>query len=305
MLPKTKWKKKTAKPLTGFRKTLDNHNLTMYPISYYNFFRALTKSIRILPTFLIIGPSRTGTTALYDYLTKNRFGYRAPHKELHFFNKYYHKGLLWYRGNFPTLFHKFYLENILHKKIIAGEATARYLHDPLVAKRVFDSIPNIKLIVMIRNPIERAFSHYRRQYEKDNESRTFETVVEKEIAYLSSRNTTFDDDNLDEYSERFFIAPYLGRSLYYEQLQIWLKYFKKKQILLLKSEDFYREPLNSLDKAYSFLGTKNYNKHAKLKIKKNAGGYKIPLNSSTEQKLIDFFKPHNQMLYDEWEIDFS
>ena len=116
MSVKPKWVKKRAKPITGFKKFLDNNNLLMYPISYHNFFKALTKSIRIKPTYLIIGASRSGTTAMYDYLSKNRYGYRSPHKELHFFDKYFHKGFLWYRGNFPTIFHKFYLEKILHKK---------------------------------------------------------------------------------------------------------------------------------------------------------------------------------------------
>ena len=305
MSTKPKWVKKRAKPITGFRKTLDNHNLLMYPVSYPNFFKALTKSIRIKPTYLIIGASRSGTTAMYDYLSKNRYGYRAPHKELHFFDKYFHKGFQWYKGNFPTIFHKFYFEKILHKKIVAGEATARYLLLPIVAKRISECIPDIKLIVMVRNPIERTFSHYRRQFEKDNESRTFEDVVDAEIEYLSSLPSTFDDDNLDEYAERFLKAPYLGRSLYYQQLQMWLKYFNKKQILLLKSEDFYQDPWGSLDKAYSFLGTKNYDKPPNLKIKQNASGYKIPLDDITAKKLTDFFNPHNQMLKKEWGISFA
>lgn len=305
MSVKAKWVKKRAKPITGFKKFLDNNNLFMYPISYHNFFKALTKSIRIKPTYLIIGASRSGTTAMYDYLSKNRYGYRSPHKELHFFDKYFHKGILWYRGNFPTIFHKFYLEKILHKKIVTGEATARYLLLPLVAKRISKCLPDIKLIVMVRNPIERAFSHYRREFEKDNESRTFNAVVETEIKYLSSLPQNFNNNDLEEYAERFLKAPYLGRSLYNQQLQMWLKYFNKKQILLVKSEDFYQDPWSSLDKIYSFLATKNYSNSPKLKIKQNASGYKVTLDPNIKKKLNDFFSPHNQMLKKEWGITFS
>ena len=305
MSVKPKWVKRKSKTLTGYKKFLDDNNLLMYPISNHNCFKALTKSIRIKPTYLIIGASRSGTTAIYDYLSKNRFGYRSPLKELHFFDNYFHKGFLWYKGNFPTIFHKFYLEKILHKKIVCGEATARYLISPLVAKRISKCIPDIKLIVMVRNPIDRAFSQYRRRFEKDSESRTFSDVVETEIEYLSSLPQSFNNDNLDKYAERFLKAPYLGRSLYEQQLLMWLKFFDKKQILLLKSEDFYQNPSNSLDKIYSFLGTKNYGNYQSLKIKQNASGYVIPLEPNVKKKLIDFFSTHNHILKKEWGITFS
>ena len=295
---------KKSKQLTGIRGFLDKKNLIMYSISYYNLFRGLTKWIRINPTFIIIGAGRSGTTALCDYLTKNKDGFEASTKELHFFDEYFDKGIKWYRGNFPTIFHKFYLENILHRKIIAGEATAAYLHNPLVAKRVASTIPDVKLIVILRNPVDRAHSHYRRRFERGGENNSFENVMEKGLTYLQQKK---DKEVLDKVPQQYLSHSYISRGLYYEQLKIWTKYFPKSQIFLIKSEDFFDDPLSVLHKVYKFLGKKNINLKniSNLKINKNIGGYNVKLDQNLRRKLTNFYKPHNEKLNKFWNVDFS
>lgn len=295
---------KKSKQLTGIRRFLDKKNLIMYPISYCNLFRGLTKWIRIDPTFIIIGAGRSGTTALYDYLTKNKDGFEAPTKELHFFDEYFDKGIKWYRGNFPTIFHKFYLENILNRKIIVGEATATYFHNPLVTKRIASTIPHVKLIVMLRNPVDRAHSHYKRRYERGGENNSFEDVIEKGLTYLQQKK---DNEILDKVPQQYLSHSYISRGLYYEQLKIWTKYFLKSQIFLIKSEDFFDDPSSVLYKVYKFLGKKNVDLKniSNLKINKNIGGYNRKLDQNLRKKLTNFYKPHNEKLNKFWNVDFS
>lgn len=285
-------------------KLLDRNNLVVYPISYYNIFRGLTKWFRINPIFLIIGASRCGTTALYDYLTKNIDGFPAPVKELHFFDQQFEKGVTWYRGNFPTIFHKFYLEKLRNRKIIAGEASARYLHNPFVAKRIAKTMPDVKLIVMFRNPVDRTYSHYSRRFVKGGEHRSFEQVVNEELTFLEQKH---EPKTSKDVSTRYMLHPYLSRSLYYNELKVWAKYFPKSQILVIKSEDFFKEPHEVLRKVYDFLGKKNIDLEKILdsNVNRNKGGSDVKMDQNIRKKLIEFFKPYNEKLNKFWNIDFS
>src|SRR2546423_13513556 len=125
-----------------------------------NLFRRLTHKIRIIPDFLIIGGQKCGTTSLYYYLIEHPNIAPAVRKQMHFFDNRFKKGFGWYKSNFPTIFSKWY-KTFLHKqKFVSGEATPYYLFHPLAASRVHQFLPDVKLIVLLRNPVNRAYSHY-------------------------------------------------------------------------------------------------------------------------------------------------
>jgi len=122
--------------------------------------KAVTRGNRILPSFIIIGSTRSGTTSLYEYLENHPSVLPPVKKETGFFNYAYHNNSNWYRLYFPTIDEKEKAENTRSNSVITGEATPSYLIDPRVPKRIMSLLPKVKLIVLLRNPIDRAISHY-------------------------------------------------------------------------------------------------------------------------------------------------
>ena len=139
-----------------------------------------TGSTHVLPDFLIIGAARSGTTSLYQYLTEHPSIIPGVGKEIYFFDKKFKKGINWYKSFFPTKFSMAIIKNKQKTKCITGEATPRYLHYPHAPKRIFEFLPKIKLIVLLRNPIDRAYSHYQMEVSSGNEELSFEESIEKE-----------------------------------------------------------------------------------------------------------------------------
>src|SRR5579863_6754349 len=123
--------------------------------------RAASSRIRLLPDFMIIGTQKGGTTSLYNYLIDHPNISSIFKKEPHFFDFNFYKGVSWYRAHFPSLLEKYYSERVHGQKFITGEASPYYLYHPLVPQRIKETMPTAytKFIVLLRNPIDRAYSH--------------------------------------------------------------------------------------------------------------------------------------------------
>lgn len=104
------------------------------------------------PDFMIIGSPRCGTTSLYKYITFHPQILAAANKEICFFSEHFNKGLAWYQAHFPP--------PIDPGHFLTGEATPTYFTHPLAAERLHECLPKVKLIVILRNPGDRAFSHF-------------------------------------------------------------------------------------------------------------------------------------------------
>ena len=119
------------------------------------------------PNFLIIGAQRCGTTSLYNYLIQHPQIVPSSKKEVHFFDLNFHLGQSWYEKHFPEV----------SDNILTGEASPYYIFHPLCPKRIFDYDPSVKLIVILRNPIDRAYSHYRHIVRLGHEPLKFEDAL--------------------------------------------------------------------------------------------------------------------------------
>src|SRR5579885_2579069 len=102
--------------------------------------RGVTSPLRLLPDFLIIGTQRGGTTSLYHYLQAHPCLQATTTKEVHFFDRKYHKGLLWYRGHFPTVWEKAHAQQVQKQAFVTGEASPSYLFHPHVYKRLAQAL---------------------------------------------------------------------------------------------------------------------------------------------------------------------
>src|SRR5207248_7427804 len=143
-------------------------------------YRAATVPIRLLPDFLIIGTQRGGTTSLYRYLKAHPCIGATSNKDLHFFDRRFHKGLSWYRSHFPTKLEKAYAEQLRRLTLVTGEASPSYLFHPHAPKRVAQVLPHVKLIVLLRNPVSRAYSQYHHAVELGFETLSFAEAIEAE-----------------------------------------------------------------------------------------------------------------------------
>jgi len=264
------------------------------------FMRLLTTPVRILPDFIIIGAQKSGTTTLYNNLIRHPQVVQALRKEIHFFDIHYKKGITWYQAHFPSFLYKIYLKQIYRKKIIAGEATPYYIFHPLSPERIFKTVPRVKLIVLLRNPVDRAYSHYQLSVRLGHENLSFEDAIQHEMERLNSEGEKiYNNRNYYSFNHQHF--SYLSRGCYMEQLRKWYHYFSREQILILKSEDFYLDPSSVFKQVYYFLNLPDM----KLKDHKkyNISDYG-KMDPVTRRQLVKYYEPYNQELYDYLGINF-
>jgi len=148
-------------------------------------FGTLTSWMRMMPDFLIIGAQRCGTTSLFNYLSQHPDIYPSFPKEVHYFSNYYKKGTAWYRSHFPLTWQKKYRELVQGRKFMTGEATPYYFSHPHAPRRIFNALPKVRLFLLLRNPVDRAFSHYQYEVKMGIESLSFEEAIDKEEDRLS------------------------------------------------------------------------------------------------------------------------
>lgn len=143
------------------------------------------------PDFLIIGAQKGGTTSLYTYLCQHPRVVGASRIEVHFFDLAYDKGWWWYRSHFPV--HVFRRG----ERIVTGEASPYYIFHPLVPERVRKDLPNVKLVAILRNPVDRAYSHYQHVRRNGREPLSFEEAIEREPPRTEGEAEIISSD--DEY----------------------------------------------------------------------------------------------------------
>lgn len=251
------------------------------------------KSTLKIPDFIIIGVQKGGTTSLYNYLSQHPQIAPATTKEIHYFDFNFDKSTDWYCSHFPTPAEGEYL--------LTGEASPYYIFHPQVPQRIYDLFPQVKIIALLRNPVERAISHYYYYIKVKYESLSFEEAIAREPERLKGELEKLLADPT-YYSYEHQHHAYLQRGIYADQLPAWLKLFPKEQILILKSEDLYANPCENYNKVLNFL---NLPAH-QLEIYEKYNATEYPRVSETVyQQLKTFFRSHNQRLAEMLDRDFG
>lgn len=256
--------------------------------------RGLTSPLRLLPDFIIIGGKKCGTSSLYNYVAEHPDVAPAFRKEVHFFDNHTGKrGALLYRSYFPTRLHRRRVKRDRGSNIITGEATPYYLFYPPAPARVRRVVPDARLIAMLRNPVDRAYSHYHHEARRGTEELSFEQAIEVETQRL-------ENDRYGSPSHRRY--SYLSRGIYVDQLRNWREYFPKDQLLILRSEDLFEHFAAVLSETLEFLGLTPM-EHTNFS-KDNRGSY-LEMDPATRGYLEDYFRPHNERLYEYLDRDFG
>jgi len=225
---------------------------------------------------------RGGTTSLYSYLTDSPEIVGALRKEIHFFDLNYSKGWIWYLAHFPSRSSRTFL---------TGEASPDYLFYSESIRRIVESLPEVKLIALLRNPVDRAYSDYQVEVASGYESLSFEDALSREYNIHEGKWQLKDLRERSAYERNHF--SYLSRGIYVDQLRPWLQNVSRDRFLVLKSESFFNDPGKVLSQVKNFLGLPADDRKAFKKY--NEGQYK-PMLMATRTRLRTFFEPYNDEL---------
>ena len=253
------------------------------------------------PDFLIIGAQKAGTTSLFEYLIRHP-GVAAPNKkELHFFDvpDRFRHGAAWYRALFPSLDPSFAGHS--SRRPVTGEASPYYLFHPRVPASVAGLFPQVKLIALLRNPADRAYSQYQMWVRAGKEPLSFDDAIAAEPKRLDGAEVRLlaDTDHSDPVHRRH---SYLSRGVYVDQLARWTTHFPREQMLILKTEDLFTDTQRIIGQVFDFLGLPPA--ELDLSERYNVRAYE-PLPSATRDRLIEYFEPHNRRLYEFLGRDFE
>ena len=194
------------------------------------------------PNLLILGAQKCGTSSFHDYLKRESCTASSIVKEIHYFDYHYRaKSVDWYRAHFP------YIQN-------KARATLEYLADKRGPERVHKVLESPRFIVLLRNPVERAYSHYRMRVRNGWEDRSFSKAVQDQIANYHALG--FSPENVDEgyWEPIWHDFDYVGKSLYERQIRHWLKTFDIDNFLFIESESLFEKPREIMQTVATFLG---------------------------------------------------
>jgi Sulfotransferase domain len=217
-----------------------------------------TASLRRGPDFVIIGAKRGGSTSLYNYVLEHPgirplFPGRQHIKGAHYYDTRYVRGLTWYRSHFPIEVVGRPLAQPRTVPSISGEASPYYLFHPTAAERLARDFPDVRIIVILRDPVERAYSHFRERTHHGGETLSFEEALAAE------------EDRLRGEAERIIAEPgyvsaehenhsYVAQGRYLDMLPRWFSLFPREQFHIAVSEEFYADPNRYVNEVWEFLG---------------------------------------------------
>jgi hypothetical protein len=252
-----------------------------------------TSGVRPLPDFLIIGAQKAGTTALYAYLRQHPAIAGPPWKEVSYFDRHYRRGPGWYRGNFPN---RLYLRRV-HARSgavpIVGEASPSYVFHPLAPERVAALVPGARLIALVRNPIDRALSHYHHEVALGREPLSFEDALAAEESRMQGELDRMRDPSY--FSHAWWNHTYASRGLYAEQLERWLQLFPRERVLVVPSDDLGAQPAETYGRVLEFLGAPRHRLASYPRIFSREYSQMQP---RTREALRERFAEPNRRLYE-------
>ena len=264
-----------------------------------NRLRFLTSPLRILPDYVIAGEAKCGTTSLYRYLLQHPSVLPADEKEP---NNFRHFGAspLFCRAHFPLVTTRAW-RRMRTGAAVAGEASAEYFSKPEVPEAIARVVPEARIIVLLRHPARRAFSDFQMLSRAGRETRPFEQVVEQSLDWLGRDDVEPLLEALDQLE--YHPLRFLLRGMYVRPLRRWQRVFPPERLLCLQSEHLFADPAEALTRVHRFLGLPEA-PAADLAARKR-GKYAGTMPDDCAEQLAAFYRPWNELLYDEMGTRFN
>jgi hypothetical protein len=248
---------------------------------------------RMLPSFLIVGAERCGTTSMFYVLRQHPavFSSTLPRKEVHYFDHKHDLGLGWYRCHFP-LIPRARLTAHGAGTPVAFEGTPNYMFHPLAPERIDRDLPDVKLLVMVRDPVERAYSAHAHQVGFGFETEPFERALELEDERLRGEEERIVAEP-GYYSFNHCHYTYRARGHYANQLERLERFLGRDRIHVVESGDFFTSPALVYDQVLSFLGLPHRGYPV---FKPQNARSRSPMPATVRAALEEHFRPHDERL---------
>jgi hypothetical protein len=249
----------------------------------------------MLPSFLIVGAERCGTTSIFDVLRQHPavFSATLPRKEVHYFDYKYHRGLAWYQCHFPLIARARLVARGARVAPVAFEATANYMFDPNAPGRIHRDLPGVKLLVLVRDPVERAYSAHAHQVGYGDETEPFERALELEDARLKGEAERMLADPAYAPYSSYDHHSYRIRGQYADQLERLEKIFGRGRIHVIDSGDFFTDPGPVYDQVLGFLGLPH--RGQPVFTPRNARP-RSPMSPAVRAALEEHYRPYDERL---------
>ncbi|HEX4813037.1 MAG TPA: sulfotransferase [Nonomuraea sp.] len=254
-----------------------------------------TSGARMRPAFLIVGAQRCGTTSLYRALAQHPLLLKPVlHKGVHYFDVAYCRGLTWYQAHFPLRVGAALLRHRYGARALAFESSPYYLFHPLAGERIAADLPGVKLIVLVRDPVERAASAHAHELARGYETESsFEYAVELETERLAGAEEFLRASPYAAHRSHQHHA-YLARGRYADQLDRLEPLFGRGRMLVLDSHRFFAEPEQGYDRVLEFLGVPHLGYPAFERHNRRALPRPVP--PVLARALRDHFEPYDARL---------
>jgi hypothetical protein len=255
-----------------------------------------TAPLRPPPDLLVVGTKRGGTTFLWSALQSHPqvmpMVPKAKHlKSCHYFYEHFERGPAWYLGHFPTRWSR-RRHAARYGHALCLEASPMYLFDPRVADRVASSLPRARVVILLRDPVRRAFSHYQERRKAGVETLSFPEALRVEDRRLAGEESRMNGDP-GYYSRAWDWYSYRTRGEYAGQVQRWFDALGRHRVLVVRSEDLYSDPTRTLDLVQQFAGLTPVDLPGR---KRNGSGRAERIDPISESVLRTHFASHNRRL---------
>lgn len=243
----------------------------------------LTSPARMLPGFLIVGAQRCGTTSMYRTLSQHPAILKSVlHKGVHYFDMNYDHGLGWYRAHFP----------LRRAGRLTFESSPYYVFHPLAAERIATDLPGVKLLVLVRDPVERAYSAHAHELARGFETEPFERALDCEPERLAGEEERIRAQP-GYLSHAHQHHAYMARGRYVEQLSRLEALFGADRIHVVDSGDFFAKPEPVYDAVLDFLGLPTHDYPA---FERHNARPRSPMPAALRSRLEAEFLPFDEEL---------
>jgi hypothetical protein len=256
----------------------------------------LTGPVRVRPDFLIVGAQRCGTTTMFKTLIQHPDVVRPViRKGIHYFDKSYDRGERWYRGHFPLAVTT-RLRGGSGQRAITGESSPYYMFHPLARQRLASDLPGVKLIVLLRDPVIRAYSGHSHELARGFEDLSFEEAVTAEPERIAGeREKLMADPGYDSFHWQHH--AYVTRGQYIEQLRALEHLVGRERMCVVDSGDFFMDPEPVFDEVREFLGLAPC---SEIAFEQHNARSRSPLSEELRTRLEVHYAPYDDELAEWW-----
>lgn len=261
----------------------------------------LTSALRMTPDFLIVGAQRCGTTSMFKTLRQHPAVLPIVlHKGAHYFDLHYDRGWSWYLGHFPLQAQARRVQHRLGVVPVTGESSPYYMFHPLARERLARDLPQVRLIVLLRDPVERAYSAHTHERARGYETEPFARALELEPERIAGEPERMRADPAYR-SHHWQHNAYVTRGQYVEQLERLEALVGRERLHVVDSDEFFGDPRPAFDAVCRFLGLPTVDDiGTDISFDRHNARPRAPMEASLRTRLEDHYAPYDEQLARWW-----